>query len=216
VTPARRVALLAAGAAAYCTAFFPNPQFRRWVRELVGNQMNAGPWVFVRHLVVQTTMVALACALVWWLLARRGWLPPIRESLHLREPRRILAWAAIMSAAIIAFTTVTILATGGTFAPHVPRGWDVLGNVFSNFYEQLIFTGFLFVVLREVTGSDAAAVVGVALLFGAVHTQYPLELRASIAISALLMGVARVKTGTIWTVWLVHMAADIVLDALFF
>ena len=216
MTLARRVALLAIGAAAYCTAYFPNPQFRQWVRGLAGNSMNAGPWVFLRHLLVQTTMVALACALAWWLLARRGWLPPMRESLHVREPRRILAWAAIASVAIIAFTIGAIVAIGGSFAPHVPRGWDVLGNVFSNFYEELIFSGFLFVVLREVSGRDAVAVVGVALIFGAVHTQYPIELRASIVISALMMGVARVKTGTIWTVWLVHMVSDIILDALFF
>ena len=166
--------------------------------------------------VTASCLVAPAWALAWWLLAPRGWLPPMRESLHFREPRRILAWAAIGSAAIIGFTIITILATGGAFAAHVPRGWDVLGNVFSNFYEQLIFTGFLFVVLREVSGRDVVAVVGVALLFGAVHTQYPIELRASIVISALMMGVARVKTGTIWTVWIVHMVSDIILDALFF
>jgi len=216
VTVGRRLLLLVAGAAAIVLQWFGGPWWQHHARELTGNSLREGPWLFARHVRFQTTVTALVCVLAWWLLARRGWLPPIRESLHVREPRRIVAWAALASAAIIAIVTTVILAFGGNFAPHVPHGWDVLGNMFSNFYEELIFSGFVFVVLREVTGSNKLAVVGVAAVFGAVHTQYPVELRASIFVTTVIAGVARVKTGTIWTTWLIHQVADVVLDALFF
>jgi len=214
VTIARRVGLIVAAAAAISLQWVGGPEFRSFVRDLAGHPARQGPWLFGEHLLVQTTLMAAVCWLVWAIAVRLGALPPIRESLHLREPRTIALWAAIASALIIALVCGVVAASGQAFAPHRPDGWGVLGNVFSNFYEDFIFSGFLFVVLRQVTGKSWVAVVGVALLFAEVHTQYPLELRASIFASTLIMGVARVRTGTIWTVWLVHMVSDIVLDAL--
>jgi hypothetical protein len=212
---ARRILLLVvAAAAAVSLQWFGGPEFRRFVRDVAGHPARQGPWLTAEHMLVQTTLMAAACWLVWAIAARVGALPPIRESLHVREPKRIALWALIASALIIALVCGVVVAIGQPFAPHRPDGWGVLGNVFSNFYEDFIFSGFVFVVLWQLTGKSWIAVVGVALLFAAVHTQYPLELRASIFVSTLLMGVARVRTGTIWTVWLVHMISDIVLDAL--
>jgi len=190
------------------------PEFRRFVRDLAGHPVRQGPWLAAEHMLVQTTLMAAVCALVWAIAARLGELPPIRESLHVREPRKIMLWALAASALIIALVCGVVAAIGQPFAPRPPDPWSVLGNLFSNFYEDFIFSGFVFVVLRQLTGKSWIAVVGVSLLFAGVHTQYPLELRASIFVSSVIMGVARVRTGTIWTVWLVHMISDIVLDAL--
>ena len=211
---AKRVLVLVAAAAAFGTQWLGAPEWRGLVRELAGHPLRRGPWLAAEHVLIQSTVQAAACALVWVIAARLDALPPIRESLHVREPRKIVLWALIGSAVIIALVCGVVAAMGQPFAPHSPDGWSVAGNVVSNFYEDFIFSGFVFVVLRRVTGNSWLAVVGVALLFAAVHTQYPLELRASIFVSGLIMGVARVRTDTIWTVWLVHMISDIVLDAL--
>jgi len=214
VTIAQRAGLLVATAAAISVQWVGGPEFRAFVRDLAGHPARKDAWLFGEHLLVQTTLMAAVCWLVWAVAVRLGAMPPIRESLHVREPRRIVLWAAIASALIIGIVCGAVVASGQAFAPHHPDLWGVLGNVFSNFYEDFIFSGFVFVALRQITGSTWIAVVGVALLFAGVHTQYPLELRASIFVSSLIMGVARVRTGTIWTVWLVHMISDIVLDAL--
>jgi membrane protease YdiL (CAAX protease family) len=210
-----RLALLSLGAAAFSAWWWDRP-IRRWVRAVAGHPRREGAWLTFEHVFLQTTVVAATCALAWVLAARRGWMPPIADAFRLEDGRRFARWTALATAAVLVIGAAALSASGQAPSPHVPDGWDVLGNLFSNFYEDLVFFGFVFGVLAKVTGSTPVAIAVTAALFGVLHTQYPLGLRAAIAVNAGIGGVARVKTRTVWSAWVVHTVSDVVLDAIFF
>lgn len=69
--------------------------------------------------------------------------------------------------------------------------------------EEVVFRGVTLDALRGATGRALPAVIGSALLFGAVHAPQPHAVVPLAALGALL-GFVRVRTGMIWPCVLVH------------
>ena len=73
-------------------------------------------------------------------------------------------------------------------------------------YEELLFRGYGFVVLREAFGWQAA-VAGSSLLFALVHVANPGASAQSIvlvALAGLWLGTVRVVSGSLWAAWAAH------------
>ena len=203
--------LLAASAAVYLIGLWPT----WWVRDAVlgaaGFPAYAGLWKFLPHLLLYSTLPALAAGVAWIAFARARVIdaPPLGKGHR--------AFGKILIGAIggIVFVLGVLIATGQGSAIRwiAPDPWSIAGNVFSNFYEEFIFRGFLLTALAAVIGFLPAAVVTSAL-WAATHTQYPLSLQVTVfAIGVLLSWVAR-SARTIWAPWGAHMIMDVVLDSL--
>ena len=95
-------------------------------------------------------------------------------------------------------------------------GWSFLGNLFSNFYEEWIFRGFLFAVAIRVTSSRVAAAIITSVLFGAVHTQYAWALRVLIILSTLAACWVLLKLRSLWPAWIAHQVVDLLGDSVVF
>jgi membrane protease YdiL (CAAX protease family) len=204
-------ALLAAAAVVFLVALWPT----WWVRDAVLRAADfpryQGVWKFLPHLLLYSTLPALVAALAWIAFARKGVLEPI----PLGKGDRTLSRALIVGLATIVLVLVVLVAIGKGAAigwKH-PDSWSIAGNVFSNFYEEFIYRGFLLAALGAVFGFWPAAVLTSAL-WAATHTQYPLSLQFAIFVTGLMLAWAAKAARTLWAPWGAHMTFDVVLDSL--
>jgi len=161
-----RALVLLGAAAAYATWFVVSPVVRAAVRSAAHRLRHEGPWLVVEHALLYTTVPALACAVVWWWFARRGWLPPMRESLRDPWSRRTWLYGIVATAAVVAIALFSVPLWGGAIAWKAPNGRSIVGNLFSNFYEEFIYRGFWFAALVAVSGRTWVGVVLSSVIFG--------------------------------------------------
>jgi membrane protease YdiL (CAAX protease family) len=205
----QRCTLVAVAAAAYWIGLWPT----WWVRDLVLRAFHKpayeGLWILIPHLFLYSTLPALFCLAAWSILARLQWMPALRLSPRLTT----FGWGLGVGLLSIAVLVAFFFATGQAGMFHAPRvdPWIAAANIFSNFYEEYVFRGFIFVALSAALGTWPAAVLS-SLAFGATHTQYPLPLQALIAALALLWVWAGKRGGGLLAPYTAHMTLDWLID----
>lgn len=211
LSTSQRAIVLACVALAYGSTWWPEHwvlvQGMAWLGEpryagLVGK--------FLPHFLLYSTLPALVCALLWLILSKAKLLAPI----PLTRGNNLVGYGVLGALIAIAATIALIQATG--MAPLRWIGidpWGVAGNVFSNFYEEFIFRGFVLAGLTVVIGFWPAAIVASGL-WAAQHTQYPLDLRVLIGAIGILWCWIRLRARTLWAPYLAHEIMDTVLDAM--
>ena len=206
-----RASLLAAAAAVYLIGFWPTWWLRDAVLAAAGFPAYAGLWKFLPHLLLYSTLPALAAGVAWIAFARAG----VIDAPPLGKGHRPLGKILIGAFGAIALVLVVLIATGqGSAIRWIdPDPWSIAGNVFSNFYEEFIFRGFLLTALAAVIGFVPAAVV-TSGLWAATHTQYPLSLQVTIFVVGILLAWLTRSARTIWAPYGAHMIMDVVLDSL--
>jgi membrane protease YdiL (CAAX protease family) len=124
-----------------------------------------------------------------------------------------LVWGLSVGLLSIALLVAFFFATGQAGAFHAPRvnPWIATANVFSNFYEEYVFRGFILAALTAALGFWPAAILS-GLAFGATHAQYPLSLQALIAAIALLWAWAGKRGGGLLAPYTAHMTLDWLID----
>lgn len=213
IDPKTRItcALLAASACVFLAALWP----AWWVRDTVLRAADfpryQGVWKFLPHLLLYSTLPAVVAAIAWIGFSRKGVLEPV----PLGKGHRSASSALIVGLATIVLVLVVLVAMGkgAAIGWKQPDPWSIAGNVFSNFYEELIYRGFLLAALAAVFGFWPAAVLTSAL-WAATHTQYPVSLQVAIFVTGLMLAWAAKAARTLWAPWGAHMTFDVVLDSL--
>ncbi|HYD87211.1 MAG TPA: type II CAAX endopeptidase family protein [Vitreimonas sp.] len=205
----QRSTLIAAAAAAYLVGLWPTWQLRDFVLQAFGNPPYEGVWILIPHVFLYSTLPALFCIAAWSVLAHAGWMPALRLSFRLRT----LGWGLGVGLVSIAVLVAFFFASGQASAFHAPHvdPWLATANVFSNFYEEYVFRGFILVALTAALGFWPAAILS-SLAFGATHAQYPLALQALIAGLALLWAWAGERGGGLLAAYTAHMTLDWLID----
>ncbi len=205
----QRGILIAVATAAYVIGFWPTWWVRDFVLRAFDNPSYAGVWILVPHLFLYTTLQGLFCLAAWTVLERLQWMPALRLSPRLST----LGWGLAAGLVSIAILVVFFFATGQAGAFHAPRvnPWIATANIFSNFYEEYVFRGFILAALSAALGFWPAAVLS-SLAFGAVHTQYPLSLQALIAAIAVLWAWTAKRSGGLLAPYTAHMTLDWLID----
>lgn len=204
----RKLLLLICAAAAYAVGFQPTWMLRDSVLAAFGSPAYQDVWILIPHLFLYSTLSALVCLALWLALIRAKWLPPMPFAFS----RGVIIWGLVAGVA-------TALASFAYFAIQMPDAihaarfnpWIAGANIFSNFYEEFIFRGFLLAALTAVFGFWPAAAVS-SIAFAAVHTQYPLDLQALIAAFALLWCWIVRRAKSVWSAYVAHMALDCIVD----
>lgn len=207
----QRGTLIAVAAAAYMVGFWPTWWLRDFVLNAFGNPPYEGVWIVIPHVFLYSTLQALFCVAAWMVLARLKWMPGIKFS-----PRTsTLGWGLAAGLVSIAILVAFFFVTGQDSAFHEPRvnPWVMSANVFSNFYEELVFRGFILVALTAALGFWPAAIIS-SIAFGATHAQYPFELQALIAAIAVLWAWAAKKADELLAPYIAHMTLDWLIDPL--
>lgn len=205
-----RLAIAAALAFCYWTSFQPSKWLLGHGLHALGDPAYRGAGILIPHLLFYSTLTAVCCAVAWLLLVRAKWLEPPKFALS----GKALVWALIGGVVSIA---ASLLAVQLTHLAHIRwigiDGWGVAGNLFSNFYEEFIFRGFMLAGLTALFGFWPAAVLS-SVAFGAQHTQYPLVFRFVIAALGVFWCWLLRRARSLWAPYGAHMLLDLVADAL--
>lgn len=87
--------------------------------------------------------------------------------------------------------------------------WSVLGNCFSNLYEEICYRGLLFSAGLFVFRRVWAAMLFSSLIFALSHTLNPIMVLVAILVSVIFC-IAYYRTGNLFAPWLAHQIADMV------
>lgn len=182
-----------------------------WVLARVGARVVLFPWTLLASAVV-------AHMLTFRWVEPRGWDAVRLGTTALRL--RPIATSALLGAVAIGIPVVPVVAMGWLrVVPQPPGSWFAAAVAMAFFlapaalWEELLFRGYAFTVVREWWGTPAALGVTSAA-FGAVHLQNAGATPASIAVvvlAGLFLGGVLVATRSLWAAFAAHLAWNWVL-----
>jgi membrane protease YdiL (CAAX protease family) len=211
-TIADKAMILLAVVIAYGSGFWPGRLVLRGGLNSLGNPEYVGfRGIFLPHLLLYTTLMAAVSAILWWALVLAKILPPPKFG----NIRASAALGLVGGIAGLALTLLVVLVAlrAGTIPWIAPDPWKIAGNIFSNFYEEFVFRGFVLVALRRVAGFWPAALVSSAM-WAFTHVQYPMVIQLTI----LAVGVAfcwiMQRARSLWAPYFAHEVLDVIGDSL--
>jgi membrane protease YdiL (CAAX protease family) len=211
-TIADKAMILLAVVIAYGSGFWPGRLVLRGGLNSLGNPEYVGfRGIFLPHLLLYTTLMAAVSAVLWWALVLAKILPPPKFG----NIRASAALGLVGGIAGLALTLLVVLVAlrAGTIHWIAPDPWKIAGNIFSNFYEEFVFRGFVLVALRRVAGFWPAALVSSAM-WAFTHVQYPMVIQLTI----LAVGVAfcwiMQRARSLWAPYFAHEVLDVIGDSL--
>ena len=202
-----RVFIIGSSFLVWLVAFFiVTPAVVRITQPIVAT-MARGPGLLFMHALVFSLPTALLCGGWLVVLVRHGLVPA--PAIHVRWLR-----AGLTGAAIAVATVPLSPLLGLTLRLHVDW-WSVAGNAFSNGYEEIIYRGLIFAACWAATSRRIVASVLSGVVFGLSHYQYPLILRAYVAVVGVVLALAMGPRREIGTAYVAHDIADWILDSLY-
>jgi membrane protease YdiL (CAAX protease family) len=209
LTLTQRALLLVLAAVVFAIGLWPTWSVRDAVLNAFGKPAYEGVWILIPHALLYSTLSALAALALWLWLARARWVRP--PSLGFNSG--VAAWGVLGGLAVIAITVVALYALGHGGAFHSPRvdPWLMAGNAFSNFFEELIFRGFLLTALMAALGFWPAAILS-SIAFGAVHNQFPFEIQVLVGVAGFVWCMVAVRARSLLAPYISHMALDWLVD----
>jgi membrane protease YdiL (CAAX protease family) len=237
----KRILIAAVFCLVFVSNFWPAKLLRNGIRNFADNPGYQGVWIMVEHIFLYTTLCALLTVFAWWGLSKRNILPHPKRSFGFGGSGSRVALFGIGSAAAIVLLNLTLILIGkalggidgaieiGLKFPHGDDWWEHAGNLFSNLYEEIIYRGLIIVaiisLLKKKTSSNAVwenllwwhawlGIVISGIVFGLVHTQYPLPHQLVLAIQGGASAWIFLKTKSIWTCWIQHVLIDVLMATL--
>ncbi len=172
-------------------------------------------------LAVTTCATALICTPIVYLLARARGAEFVRDylGLHGVKWRPLAMWVGILALYAVSWDLLArvlerpivpnfMLDTYST-AGNLPLFWLAL-VVAAPAFEETFFRGFLLLGLRNSWLGPAGAVVITSGLWAAIHVQYDLFDIATIFLLGLILGAARLRTGTVLLPFILHALINLV------
>lgn len=169
-----------------------------------------------------TLASAPVCLFVVWFFVevRRGG-PPARRYLALERvrARTVLAWVGIAFAVLLLMDLVTVLVDREITAEFMNRTYETADVavlfwlamvVAAPAFEEVFFRGFLFTGLADSRLGPWGAVGVTAAIFAVVHQQYDAFQMSLVFGLGLALGLARLRTGSVWPPLAMHAFVNLV------
>jgi membrane protease YdiL (CAAX protease family) len=87
-------------------------------------------------------------------------------------------------------------------------GWPILlwlaVVICAPVFEESFFRGFLFVGLKKSRIGSVGTIALTALLWALLHVQYDVYVMSTIVVLGIILGIVRLKTGSLWGPLLIH------------
>jgi membrane protease YdiL (CAAX protease family) len=186
-----------------------NLHVRLWLRDgLVG-----GAPFWLDNMTFMLAFELLVWGTIGFLLLGRAGLG-VAAPQHPRE-----AWSVAAATGLGLMVPIALaLALSGKLAFRLEANWPVIfANVFSNFYEELIYRGAMLGLLMRIIGRRSAVLAAVisAAIFCQGHLQYPLPLLLVTFGVGLLWAGMTIRYRSILPAWFSHTIIDAVADSVF-
>jgi len=201
---------LAVAAAVTATYLIVGAYVNLPVREALKRAVGGHVPYWLDHIAFMLLAYLVVATLLAWKLVGLG-------QTYLRRPTDQRAWLAGAAAGvlIVPFIGAALAAVGALKLMFEPNFLLMLGNVFSNFYEEYIFRGTLLAILMKYLGNKPVAITISALVFCQGHLHFPLPLLLVVFLSALLWGAMVLRYQSLWPAWLSHCVMDFISDSIF-
>ncbi len=205
----QRALLLVLAAGAFAVGLRPTWYVRDAALVAFGSPAYEGIWILIPHMLLYSTLSALVASALWLWLARARWVKPLSLDFN----GGVAAWGILSGVVVIAITVVALYALGYGNLFHAPRidPWLMAGNTFSNFFEELIFRGFLLVTLTAALGFWPAAILS-SIAFGAVHAQFPIEIQVLVGVAGFIWCIVAARAKSLLAPYISHMTLDWLVD----
>jgi len=203
----RDLAVAAAVTATYLlVGIYVNLPLREALKRAVGGHV---PY-WLDHITFMLLANLVVAILLAWKLVGLG-------QTYVRRPTDQRAWltGAATGVLIVGFIGAALATLGALQLMFEPNPLLMIGNVFSNFYEEFIYRGALLAILMKYVGSKSVAVTVSALVFCQGHLHYPLPLVLVVFLAALLWGAMVLRYQSLWPAWLSHCVMDFIADSIF-
>ncbi len=200
------------------TRFLVSPEIREATRAFFDYPNYEGIWAAFEHIFLYTTFTAILCLLLWYVLYKKQLFPSLKSYFIFNKKSllygvisglSIFIFNMIIAFLLIKFTDLEGLI--GFNSQFLKDYWLIIGNIFSNFYEELIFSVFLLISFRYTFKKSWIAIILTGLIFGFIHTQYPIHFRIVLSIAGFITSWVVIKTNSIWAAWLNHMLVDVLM-----
>lgn len=187
----------------------------RYLRPFCGEALlnlkkTAGDGPFIQHLISQSLPVDLTCLVLFFIFYKLKMIPAPRfagrTSVIFREG---LLWGLL-----ICLPTIPLALQFGYHLGFAPNWGSIVGNIFSNFYEEFTYRFFLFSVAAYAFRNIWAGLLTSALLFAIVHSQYPLSMQLIVGLAGIFFSMAYLRSGSILSALLAHQLSDMILDSI--
>ena len=185
---------------------YVNLPLREALKRAVGGHV---PY-WLDHIAFMLLAYLVVATLLAWKLVGLG-------QTYLRRPTDLRAWpiGAAAGVLIVPFIGAALAAVGALKLKFEPNFLLMIGNLFSNFYEEYIYRGTLLAILMKYVGNKSVAITVSALVFCQGHLHFPLPLLLVVFLSALLWGAMVLRYQSIWPAWLSHCVMDFIADSIF-
>jgi membrane protease YdiL (CAAX protease family) len=166
-------------------------------------------------------LTTLVCVPVIFLFARFRGARFLKDYLGLYRPagKVLLKWFLLLVAFMIVSDTVAHIADQEVVTKFMIETYQTANSPFLVFlalvvmapiFEEFMFRGFLFKGIECSRLGPVGAIILTALVWSAIHTQYNYFHIADIFIGGLLLGIARIKTNSIYVPIAMHMLMNLV------
>jgi membrane protease YdiL (CAAX protease family) len=206
----QRAGIVFAIAALAISVGHANLHVRRWLRDDIAG--GGPPWM--DHLLFMLTLKIV----VWGTI---GLLVLGPRALGLYPPERRRGEAALVAtlsgALLVPVVWVALRLSGAVKIDWAPDWPLILGNVYSNFMEELINRGAILGLLLQVLGRTRAPLAALlsAALFCQGHLHNPGPMVAATLMAGLLWAGMTLRYGSIWPAWWSHTVVDALADSMF-
>ena len=183
-------------------------EFRHYVSPFLVD-LEAGPKLLVGHIVVYSFVPAVICGSWWHFLVGRHLVAAanLRKNIH-----QTLKQGLVTGTCLALATLVSMPPLYGLEMQFHANPWSIVGNAFSNTYEEIVYRGLIFTSVQSCTGSPWAGIMVSGLAFGYVHDDYPLGVRLAVGITGGILAWIYSRTGNfVGPVW-AHDIADWIVD----
>lgn len=187
----------------------------RYLRPLLGaniqnirNVFGNGP--FVQNVFSQSLPVDLVCLTLFAIFWKAKIIPAPQINVKLiRISKEGTIWGLL-----ICVPTIPLALHLGYHLGFKPNWQSILGNIISNSYEEFTYRVFLFSIAAYAFRNIWLGIFISAILFAAVHTQYPISMQIIVGLAGFCFSLAYVRTGTILSGLFAHQLSDMILDSI--
>ena len=198
--------------------FWVSPEIRESIRAFFDYPDYEGIWATFEHIFLYTTFTTILCLFAWYILYKKQFFPSIKS--YFIFNKKSLLYGIISGLSIFFFNMIigvllikfTNLEGSIGYNPQFLKDyWIIIGNIFSNFYEEFIYSVFLLISVKYIFNKNWIAIILTGLIFGFIHTQYPISFRIVLSIAGFITSWVVIKTNSIWAAWLNHMLVDVLM-----
>ena len=217
----KRILVLCISIIILLTRFWVSPEIREAIRAIFDYPDYEGIWIVFEHVFLYTTFTTLLCLLSWYFLYKKQFFPSVKN--YFIFNKKSLIYGIVSGLAMFIFNLILgfLLINFADFDGSIGYNplflkdyWIIIGNIFSNFYEEFIYSVFLLLSFKYTFNKNWIAIILTGLIFGLIHTQYPIHFRMVLSIFGFVTSWVVIKTNSIWAAWLSHMLVDILMALL--